>query len=361
MEEATLDALTVAMGLGKGTEQLPVQWASSAVYAVVNTQRRALARGVAVEYLARQKALAAPEVQSDDELKATGTKELAGAKDQLEKALKRAYQHVAYLAQPDPDGERYLDQIAFDDEHSSALDGTIVWKALAERDKVFDAGQFGAKALVHNLRDSDYGRTLSDIRAAFYSAPRLPLLYGGDRDLQQADLRRRRGRARRVVDGAGAVVAVTAPNQVNLPSAGLRLAKPQPKTCPNCGKPAHEGPCDDGLDTCSNCGKPAHEGPCGEVDPETCPKCGKPAHDGLCDDVTPAEQQVAFTFTRNLLANLNDADHFANLFRVLYMALDERNVSYLQGTLQLVLDSATAKEVQQRLAEVEIHVTVKGI
>ena len=28
--------------------------------------------------------------------------------------------------------------------------------------------------------------SLSDIRAAFYSAPRLPLLYAGDRDLQQA-------------------------------------------------------------------------------------------------------------------------------------------------------------------------------
>lgn len=111
--------------------------------------------------------------------------ELTGAKEQLEKAVKRAYQHVAFLAQPDPDGERGLDQVTFDDEHSTSLDGTIVWKALAERDKVFDAGAFNAKALVHNLRDGDYGRTLSDLRAAFYSAPRLPLLYAGDRDLQQ--------------------------------------------------------------------------------------------------------------------------------------------------------------------------------
>ena len=60
MEKDTVAALTVAMGLGTGTEQLPVQWASSAVYAIVNAQRRALARRVAVEYLARQKALAAP-------------------------------------------------------------------------------------------------------------------------------------------------------------------------------------------------------------------------------------------------------------------------------------------------------------
>jgi hypothetical protein len=63
---------------------------------------------------------------------------------------------VVYLAQPDPDGERLLQEVTFDDEHSSALYGTIVWKALAERDKVFDDGQFTARALIHNLRESDF-------------------------------------------------------------------------------------------------------------------------------------------------------------------------------------------------------------
>lgn len=370
MEEPTLEALTVVMGLGKGVQQFPVQWASSAVYAVVNTQRRALARNVAVEYLARQKALAAPEVQNDDELKATGTKELANAKEQLEKALKRAYQHVAFLAQPDPDGERYLDQLTFDDENSSALDGTIVWKALAERDKVFDSGQFGAKALLHNLRDSDYGKTLSDIRAAFYSAPRLPLLYGGDRDLQHAIHDAVAAGLVDVVDGTGNVVVVTAPNQVNLASAGLRLAKPQPKICESCGQPAHQGPCKPETD--------GHAGPgtAGGTDtgstgtgtgskimqPVTCATCGKPTHDGVCQTTPPAsERQVAFSFTRNLLANPNDADNFAALFKTLYMALDERKISYLQGTQQLVLDTATADALQQRLGELGIHSTVKDI
>ena len=167
-----------------------MQWASSAVFAVVDTQRRANARGMAVEYLARKRALEADEVKNDEDLKATGTKEFLQAKEQLEKALKRAYQHVVYLAQPDPDGDRHLDQISFEDEHSSALDGTIVWKALAERDKVFDAGEFAAKALVHNLRDSDYGRTLSDLRASFYSCPATPAaVWRGPRP-SASDLRR---------------------------------------------------------------------------------------------------------------------------------------------------------------------------
>src|SRR6202012_2843618 len=148
--------------------------------------------------------------------------------------LKRAYQHVAYVAQPELEGERYLDQLTFDDDALTALNGTIVWKGLAARGKVFDAGGFGVRALMHNLREQDYGKTLSDIRAAFYSAPRLPLLYDGDRDLQQASSAAGTKGLRRIVDGAGTEVAVTAPGQVTLSSTGLRLAKPQPKTCPTC-------------------------------------------------------------------------------------------------------------------------------
>ncbi len=362
MEADTLEALTMAMGLGQGAQQLPVQWASSAVYAVVNTQRRGLVRGVAVEYLARQKALAAPEVQADDELKATGTKELATAREQLEKALKRAYQHVAYLAQPDPDGERYLDQLTFDDDNFAALDGTIVWKGLAARDKVFDAGQFGSKALLHNLRDQDYGRTLSDIRAAFYSAPRLPLLYAGDRDLQQAIYDAVSEGLLTVVDGAGTAVAVTAPNQVNLSSTGLRLALPKPATCPKCGQPAHDGDCATGSD--GDQGAAAGRGTAGTAGGASGqrPTTGGGSTDAGGDEEAPAkDKQVAFSFTSNLLASADSADGFAALFRTFYMALDERQISYLQGTIQLVLQAEAAEEIQQRLVDLGITPTVKDI
>ncbi|MFD3332191.1 hypothetical protein ACFWV1_05985 [Streptomyces sp. NPDC058700] len=149
--------------------------------------------------------------------------------------MKIADQHIVFLAQPDPDGERYLDELTHDDDNFTALNGTAVWKALAARDKGFDVGEFTPRTLQHNLRDQDYGKTLSDVRAAFYSAPRLPLLYGGDRDLQQAihdavneDL------VSIVVDGTGTEVAVTAPGQVNLASTSLRLATPQPRACSAC-------------------------------------------------------------------------------------------------------------------------------
>ncbi|KQT92056.1 AAA family ATPase [Marmoricola sp. Leaf446] len=363
MEASTLEALEVAMGLGQGAQQLPMQWASSAVFAVVNTQRRSLVRGVATEYLARQKALAAPEVQADEELKNTGTTELRGAKEQLEKAIKRAYQHVAYLAQPDPDGERYLDQLTFDDDNFTALDGTIVWKGLARRDKVLDSGQFNAKALQHNLRDQDYGRTLSDIRASFYNAPRLPLLYNGDRDLQQAIYDAVDDGALSILDGSGSGVAVTAPNQVNLTSAGLRLAKPQLATCPKCGQSAHEGPCvgsESGDTNNGGANFPSNHGGGG-----TSTSGGSGSSSSASSDeqaILPAtEKQVAFSFTSNLLASADGADGFAALFRSFYMALDERQISYLQGALQLVVEAEAAESIQEKLNDLGITGTIKDL
>lgn len=357
MEKPTIEALTVAMGLGQGAQQLPVQWASSAVYAVVNTQRRSLVRGLAVEYLARQKALAAPEIQNDNELKSIGTKELATARDQLEKALKRAYQHVVFLAQPDPDGDRYLDEFTGEDDNFTALNGTLVWKALAARDKVFDVGEFTQRALLFNLRAQDYGKTLSDIRAAFYSAPRLPLLYGGDRDLQQAIYDAVNEGQLSIVDGTGTEVAVTAAGQVNLASTSLRLAKPHPLPCTTCGKEAHPGQCANNTPTggASVVGKP------GPV-----PSRGSQPKEvdlGSSNDVTPpaAEQQAAFSFTTNLLASSQGADGFAALFRALYMALDERQISYLQGTIQVVMQAEAAENVRQRLNELGIAASFKEL
>lgn len=328
-EDETLLALKIAMGLGQGTDRLPVQWASSAVYAVANTQRRAMARGFAVEYLARRKALDAPEVQGDDDLKATGNRELSRAREQLEKAIRRAYQHVCYLGQPDIDRERSLEQFTFDDERSSAIDGTIVWKALAERDKVFDSGEFDAQALVHNLREPDYGKTLSDLRATFYRTPRMPLLYGDDADLRRAVYDAVAEGHLEVVRGGGEAVEVTAPNEVNLESAGLRLVKPRPK-------------------------EEEKEESSEEEDPPGGPQPGE-------DPPQPKEQRVAFTLAANLLGNEGMSERFTELFRSLYVALDDRDISYVQGTLEVIVEPGTGEEVRQRLEEMGIRVSVKDL
>src|SRR5207245_10194232 len=175
--------------------------------------------------------------------------------------------------------------------------------------------------------------------------PRLPLLYAGDRDLQQAIYDAVNEGLVSIVDGNGTDVAVTAPGQVNLTSAGLRLAKPAPQTCPDCGRPTHTGPCPtavvDGA-TSTETGSETiggAQGP-GATGPDDGPT-GDP------DNKTPAvkEKQVAFSFTSNLLASPDNADTFAALFKTLYMALDERQISYLLGTLQLVVDASVASEL----------------
>lgn len=357
MEAETLDALKVAMGLGEDTQRLPVQWASSAVFAVANTQRRGLARGLAVEYLAMRKALDDTTIQADADLKTTASKELAAAKEQLERALRRAFQHVVYLAQPDPNGERYLDEFTFDDENQTALDGVSVWKGLVIRDKAFDAGQFGAKALLHNLRDHDYGRTLSDIRAAFYSAPRLPLLFGGDTDLQQAIFDGVNQGNLAIVDGSGSEVAVMSPSQVNLASPGLRLARPRATTCPTCGSETHKGSCPTENEPPRQPGNPnvpTGTGGSGKID---VPSPGE----GVGVDAQPKDRDVAFSFTNNLLSDGKSADDFAALFRAFYMALDERQISYLQGTLRLVVHAEAADEIRQQLEELGISGVFKEI
>lgn len=366
-EAATLEALNAAAGLAQGPGQLPVQWASSAVFAVINTQRRAQARNLAAEYLARSKALAAPEVQNDDDLKNTGTADLADARDQLEKTLKRAFQHIVFVAQPDPDGERYLEQHTFDDDGLTALNGTMVWKALAEQDKVFDAGQFNAQALLHNLREQDYGKTLADLRSAFYSAPRLPLLYAGDPDLQQAIYDAVKAGELSIVESTGTAVAITAPAQINLSSAALRIARPAPAPCATCGQPAHTGPCP----TSSSAAGSATDGgstptgsiPTGSTTPTITASGATSAGGSTTTPASPAnpDKSVAFSFTANLLANADTADKFAALFRAFYLALDERQISYLQGTLNLVTDAATAEQLQPLLAELGLTATVKDI
>lgn len=346
IEQQTIQALKVAVGLGEGTARLPVEWASSAVFAVANTQRRARARALAVEYLARQRALSAPEVQADADLTTTGNKELTAAKLELEKAVKRAYQHVAYLAQPNPDADRALDQITFDDENQSALDGTQVWKALADKEKVFDAGQFTARVLLYHLRDQDYGRPLSEIRDAFWNTPRLPLLYTGEADLQEAIYSAVASDELAIVDGSSQPVAVTDSSQVNLASVGLRLARPLTREDPGTDKPTADTPKPQpgGTSGAGSTGSGAPGGTSGTGEPT---------------DPTPAEKFVTFPLVGNLFQQPHKSEGMAQVFRTLYSMLDEGTISYLQGTLQLVVDASAADKLAEQVRALGLGVTVR--
>lgn len=345
MEKDTLTALTIAAGLGKGSDRLPVEWASSAVFAVVNTQRRGLARSYATEYLARERALSTPEVQGNEELKTAGSKERADAKSRLDKALRRAYQHIVYVSQPTPDVPRELDQITFDDDNQTALNGTQVWKALVERDKAFDVGQFSSKALVHNLRDNDYARPLSEVRDAFWNAPRLPLLYGGESDLKHAIYQAVAAGTLCINDASGQPVAVTDASQVNLASTGLRLGRPVTRE-----KIHPEGANEHPDSRNSNYREPE--------DRES-PPAPAPEADRDVDHPPVSEMYVSFPLVGSLIDDQGKADKLAQIFRTLYSILDDEKASYAQGTLQFVMNSDAAVRLAEQVKELGLSVQIR--
>lgn len=215
----------VEAALGVGPKKLAVSWASSCVFACVNTQRRGHARGIATEYLAWKRVASLDAVGANPELKAQADEQRAEAERRLKKAVREAYQHILYLGE-DAVGSREVRSIRLQKENQSALDGQIVWAELADADKVFGVGQFDAKALRHNLRDQDWGKPLSEIRDSFWNTPRLPLLPGGDADLRSAVYSAAQAGDLLLVGADGQARTVMTSADINLGASGIRIQKP---------------------------------------------------------------------------------------------------------------------------------------
>ena len=226
LDEDTRTALRAVMGIG--SKKLPVQWASSAVFAVVNTQRRKNARAAVTNYVAWCRVCDIDAVRRDEELKQKAGDERTTARRSMDDAIKRAYQHIVYLDQG-PDGEGRVEKsIRFDHDNESALDGTIVWAKLVDEGKAFGAGEFNAKALLHNLLDNDYMRPLDELRDLFWNTPRMPLLPGGDTDLQRAVFEAVTLGNIRLMGNDGLERAVQRPSDIAVGSSSIHLEKPVP-------------------------------------------------------------------------------------------------------------------------------------
>lgn len=342
MEEATLEALHAAVGLGD--RRITSSWASSIVFAVVNTQRRSFARQIAVEYLAWDRVLGAPEIETDDTLRAQAEAERSEARARLQKALRRAYQHVAYLSQPDPDAPRHLAQVTFDDDSQTSLDGGLVWKRLVESEKAFDTGQFTAKALLHQLRDSDYGRPLSELRDSFWQAPRLPLLHDGEADIRRALYQAVLDDQLRITLRDGSPVVVTGANEINLASSTLTISRP--------------------TDPELTAEPEVERSPAASVDDDKSSSaadgCGPTPASTVRDEPggsQPSEKQVTLT----VIQKLDDStiDGTAALLRRIYEIIERGDSSYLQGQLRVIVRSQHAAELQALARAAGINAAVQ--
>lgn len=316
VDEDTRAAMRAALGLGE--DRLPVQWASSAVFAVANTQRRRLARQHAAVHLAWKRVCEIDAVAADPELLEKARDERDQSRRQFEDAVRRAYQHVVYLGL-DEDGQTRTDlHVRFDIESMTALDGAIVWAKLVEQGKAFGVGTFTPEALIHNLMDEDYGRPLDELRDLFWSTPRLPLLPGGEGDLQQAIFSALQQRSLRLIGADGVDRAVAHAGEIAVGSPGLRLAKPltaEPEEPTETGEvPVEEGAGIDGGDI------------------------------GAASDVT-----LGFT-VRTSLTDSERRDRVWRLFDAVARALDE-DAHHLEAAVNLTLPQNHAEDIEKRATD----------
>ncbi|PWU48923.1 AAA family ATPase [Micromonospora globispora] len=346
-EAETLSALSVALGLTDDPSVPKQSWASSAVFVLANTQRRALARGAATQYLARARASDAPEVKGNAELKTTATRETAEAREELRKTIKRAFCHLVYLAQPDV--SREMQQHTFDGDLSTGLDGGNVWKTLASREKTFDQGDFDATALLHNLRDGDYGRPLADIRDAYWNAPRLSLLYRGEDDLRDAIYAAVMSDSLRIVNASNETVTVTDRSTINLADTGLRLARPLPSQSTSA-----IGDADKGSGSNGNAGGQLGTG----EQPSTAQTGGGTGGGGTPDTHLKPKDKLVKAAVSVALTDDIKIDAAASLFRLLYEAADANNLTYVAGSFNIIVKSGTEQAIVEALTTLGANPTV---
>jgi hypothetical protein len=330
IDQDTREAIRAVMGLGPN--KVPVQWASSAVFAVVNTQGRAAARGAAAVYLAWDRVSVMDAVRADEDLAEQARTERAEAKRNLESAARRAYRHFLYLGEGDHDDQPRVDRtVAFEpDSGQSSLDGTAVWKALVAQGKAFDTSALTAKALLHNLDAKDYGRPLDELRDLFWSSPRLPLLPDEDRDLQRAIYEGVSAGQLRLIGADNLDRAVTRPADIAVGSSGLRLAPPKPATEEDLteGGTTPDDASVDGEALNRDVPEPNPLGP-------TAPPPSPP----------PAEREIAFS----LMTSMTDPDTRDAVRRLLVdlsNAADDGKISWAQIQVKVVVAAEVAGDLE---------------
>jgi hypothetical protein len=333
---------TVRAAMGLGPDKMPVLWASSAVFAVINSTRRRHARGMVTAYLAWLRVSQMNEVRSDPELLEKANAERTEARNSMDSAVRRAYQHVVYLS-ASPDDRRTDETLTFEHENQSALNGTSVWKALVDKAKAFDVGAFDARALLFNLSDSDYGKPLDEIRDLFWSSPRLPLLPNGDADLKHAIFDALRTGQLRLVGTDGIDRQVSRADEIGVGQSSLRLAKPISADTATVPGAASDG-AGSGETTSSS----------GEFSPLPGGAHGEP----IGTTAVAMESELNFTLMTSLSGDAQREGVY-HVFSAVARAVDEGDVSYSKASVSLVLSSTTGAEILKLLQDAGIAASLK--
>lgn len=318
IDNDTRQALKSALGVGENP--FPVEWASSLVFAVVNTQRRNRAYQLILDYIGWKRVCARDDVQKDFSQNNEARKEFDLIEKRTREAIKAAFQHIVYLG--DKANVRVALDHRFEGDSQSALSGADVWKALVDKEKAFAVGTFDFKALRANLQETDFNLPLEDLRKSFWKSPRMPLLGGGQQELQNAIFAAIKDDKLRLVNFKGEEVLCNAPGDINLNSSNTRLALPEPEPSPF----EEDGVADDAA----------------TPPPTTSEKPAPPSG----ETATPSSSRVPLSFTVNVAINDGNRDNTYKLFSLLLSALDER-ASSVQATIKLNVPSEDAEHITE--------------
>lgn len=224
-DSATRESLTAALGLGD--DALSVQWAASAVFACAHTASRDQARNLAAEWLACRRVTEMDSVRADEEILRRAQEQEQETLKQLDKRVRLCYKHIVYLA-PTGDHDRKAEFRRVPRDELTSLSGLDVWAELRDASRAARSGEFSAKMLLVNLRETDDGLPLSEIRDGFWNNPHKPLLPGGEADLTNAIYEAVSGGDLELFSTASGVYKVENPGDVTLTSSQIRLRRPKP-------------------------------------------------------------------------------------------------------------------------------------
>ncbi len=324
-DSATRDSLPSAMGVGP--DPMSVQWASSAVFACSHTAVRQQARGLAAEWLARERVASLPAVQADEDTRLRAREEADEARKRLDKMVRQCYKHIVYLA-PQGEHQRDIAYLRLRKDTQSALSGTDVWEELREARKAFRRGEFDRTVLLHNLKENDYGRPLSEIRDSFWSNPHKPLLFSGASELRDALFEAIRSGDLQLVGTTGEVHEVHASGDINLSSLNIRIQRATGGGVPSPERQGHPA--------CKRCAKPVDDCICAAPGPEPGPR--PPA-----DPAAPAKSHWQITLNINTALRPDTSrDELVHLLRGLINRIDDGMVGHITQTTMVSITGEQA-------------------
>jgi hypothetical protein len=197
------------------------------VVAIANTQRRDRARAHAKDLLAWELVLAHLTPDAEEHPEATQRRNDAAAK--LDEAIRRAYQHYAYLLRSPGGLEVQYKTIP---EGHTTLAGTNVWASLVADGRAVTAGTLSAAYVAELIRAGGYGRHLTpkELFEQPYANPAWPLI-PTDNDLRHALFELATSAEWMLVDSDGTEIRPETPGQIAAATLQQTLqTRPEPET-----------------------------------------------------------------------------------------------------------------------------------